>query len=347
MAEEPDCDPCSSLHVYDLKWLVVVLEVVLEGQLGHILRKNITKEEVANLSVPKYTTSSMSKSLDRFCDESNILVEVTKPPIVQAEQTLDPMGVLALCAWCKLFPVMKKNGTWRAIFDSWNGAKMCLPPLPVHFCRMHVLVGIMAKYRLHWCCDLAHWFYAIPVAADNPITNLFHVQSHGRGNRCFKVASLPQGFSHSPRFAQCIAWGVVLYHQEKEQPLFRMDLVSTEEPPEFLELHRAEKVSGAVCVWIDSIAISCDDFNQMTRVITRIKANADYLSIRFSDPVDWDAPNAATPRNRIEYIGIVSDYDSKRGIRVWRHLDKKYRKLEELYQYLQDTHNGQPSFSPG
>jgi hypothetical protein len=350
---------------YGFKWLTEPLELILEGKIEHILRDDITDAEKAALRVPKYSNANMSSSLDMFCETSNILVEVEKPdevvppqqptpqekqqqqqpqPQPQKEPTLEselfPDGKFDVVAWCRLFPVLKKNLAWRAIFDSRDAAKFCKTPGPVCFCRMHVLVGILAKYKLHWCCDLAHWFYSLPVSSDNPLSNLFHVQALGRGCKCFKLCTVAQGFSHSPRIAQCIAWGLILFHVKEDEPLFVMDKISKEQPPEFLELHRKDdktgelKISGACCLWIDNIAVSGDDHNQLSKLISRIRNNAEFLNIKFSDPKDWSEPGAASPKFDIEYIGLVADYDPKRKVRFWRHLDKKYQKLEELKDYL-------------
>ena len=253
-----------------LKWLIHALELVLEGNVESILKKDITEQEVRARGLKQKCSSAMKEHLDMFCEPSHILtpagegvvpLSVPVKPSDDAAPTDEPTPeweptpelVVDLVSWCKLFPVLKKNGAWRAIFDSREGAKFCIDPESVHFARMSTVVMCLAKYRLHWTADLKHWFYQIPI--HERLQNLFHCQSSARDSPIYKMCVVPQGWSWSPRIAQCIGWGILLYKEKDAKSLFDMSKVSKEQPPQSLKLYKNGKETGEVFLWIDNISL--------------------------------------------------------------------------------------------
>jgi hypothetical protein len=146
---------------FDLQFLVQALEVVVEGKVEHLLKPggdNLVKKPKVKLS-----KANMSVHLKKFCEEGNILEvcppqrEAWRPPNMVDKSAVQLF--LLLEAWCVLFPVPKKDGLDRSIFDSREGGYLCCDPGPVNLCSIEVVVKTLAKYNLFWSADLSHGFY--------------------------------------------------------------------------------------------------------------------------------------------------------------------------------------------
>ena len=77
-----------------------------------------------------------------------------------------------------------------------------------------------------------------------------------------------------------------------------------------------------------------NDPTQISELISRLESNAKVFNLKFSEPEDFNAENARTPKEDVEFIGVFAEYDEQRKCRVWKHTEKKYKKLEELEEFL-------------
>lgn len=329
---------------FNLKFALEALDLVLGGDMSVVAKEDLKKPQ----KIPKKKTNAdMGIHLDNCCDTWNILEPVEgssdknwKPP---TEWATDPVEIyLQIEAWCVFFPVAKKDDSFRAIFDSRGAGSLCRRPGPVNFSPMSILVQALAKYGFHWTADLKHWFYQIPI--HERLRNLFKVRAEGINMQTYRMKVLPQGWSWSPRIAQCIGWAIILYMDATDKDM-KIDMEAirgrVDPPPHVTLLDKKGDKAGQVFLWIDNILVAGHDRKRVYDLAKRIYKSAKLLKVTFSEPdfgsgTAEEVDLACNPDTSVEYVGVVSNPGRKGGSRVWRHTAKKYKKLEELKTILEE-----------
>lgn len=153
---------------------------------------------------------------------------------------------------CGAFPVEKKGGLLRAVFDARCGNRLVrrLEGFRLFSCsQLHDKMAQYIRGGEFWVqlVDFRHFFYQLPL--------------HPRLQPLFVLANKycptvwPMGFACAPMVAQCLSWSAVL-HREKDQDRLGTPAEPMESMPEFLTLRDAAgQEIGAIFVLLDNILV--------------------------------------------------------------------------------------------
>ena len=167
--------------------------------------------------------------------------------------------------------------TARAIFNGKRLSKLCSRPETVNLPEIREGLEAISALHLRYnknrsryvlptviCADIRHWFHEIEVGPD--ISQFFGLRF---GQRYFRWATLPMGWSHSPRVAQCLAWAALLTDfsklpTEKGDEVFPLPKcleaasVAAEEmenPPAYIYLKEDGREMGFAFLWYDNLTV--------------------------------------------------------------------------------------------
>ena len=329
-----------------IPWLMIVLSVIVDGNLDPLHFDMSTAHDWELYPSARLTSGVLARFIQKeFCDWG-VLEEITF------------FGATMVFCASKLFPVLKKSGMCRARFDSRNAGKVCDPPPPVNLAYTSTVVECLSETEWYWTADLKHWFYQIPI--HERLRNFFAVKLGGRecGGRGWRMKVLPQGWSWSPYFAQCIAWSLILYHEANEAPMYDLKDLPPDGPPSQLPIRNARgEVIGWIFLWYDNILICCKDKEKVRRWAQRITKNVKDRDGMFSHP----DPKSLSPEQKklpfwpsieptreVCYVGIHaistavkrdrsggSLVDSNVSFTVrWNHEADKYEKISKIRDLL-------------
>jgi len=196
-------------------------------------------------------------------------------------------------SYSKYFQVPKGNDLWRVIADSRIAGKLCHKPFPVNFPHIRTIllemVALGATYSV--VGDFKFWFYQMAISSG--LRALFGIEC---ADTFCRLCCLPQGWSWSPRLAQCMAWMVIL-HCEVGEPKLGVDEAWTINPPQFIRLKDpvSGSVVGLIFLWLDNILIACRDPKLRHLWYERLLRNAKLFKARWKHLDEKDTPN---------YLGI-------------------------------------------
>ena len=192
-------------------------------------------------------------------------------------------------AYSKYFQVPKGNDLWRVIADSRIAGKLCIKPYPVNFPHIRSIILEIAALGFTYSVigDFKFWFYQMALSAG--LSTLFGIEC---GEVFCRLRCLPQGWSWSPRIAQCIAWMIIL-HCEPGESTLGVNEIWTENPPQFIRLKNEEDkvVIGLIFLWLDNILIVTRDPALRHLWYDRLIRNAKIYNARWKHLDECDSPN--------------------------------------------------------
>ena len=287
-----------------------------------ILRQDLSTEEMTALCARSWKTETKACFLASLVllVGCGLLAWTTEPHIF---------------SYSKYFQVPKGTTFWRVIADSRIAGRLCVTPPPVNFPHFRTILTEIAMLGATCAvvADFSFWFYQIPVTAR--LQRLFGFSCDGR----FAVMRcLPMGWSHSPRIAQCIAWGIVL-HREEHAPCLGVYESWGADPPEFVRLRDCEggRTIGLIFLWLDNIMVVCKDAKLRNAWFERLQDNAG----RFPNDLNEDAARQQSMSrsgfnakfkniertDRPCFLGIFFK-TTKRGV-TWQHESERITKWAE------------------
>ena len=262
---------------------------------AHVLRDDMSLEEETTIRQRSWSTC-------------------TKAALVTLVVMLTTCGLLGLAvegdifAYSKLFRVPKGANHWRIIADSRIAGRLCRPPPPVNFVEIRTLLTEIALLGATFAVvgDFKFWFYQHAV---NPVLQRMFGIACGSMYRVMKC--LPMGWPHSPRYAQCIAWGVILHRKPGEDPLGVYETWGNDPPP-FVRL-RTEPggpTVGLIFLWLDNVMVIHKDSKERDKWFVRLTRNAGVF------------PEGVTDGD----VGPDGELIQRDGFNVrWKNLDKTDR----------------------
>ena len=261
----------------------------------HVLRKDLSSEDQEAIVQQSWSTS-------------------TKVALVAMIVLLTSCGLLALAeekdiwAYSKIFRVPKGTHHWRIIADSRIAGRLCRAPPPVNFPNIRTLLTEIALLGATFAVvgDFKFWFYQHSV---NPgLQRMFGIKC-GKMHRMLRC--LPMGWPHSPRYAQCIAWGIIL-HREIGQDSLGVYEKWGKDPPHFVRLREYPEgpTVGLIFLWLDNVMVICKNPKLRDDWYTRLALNAGKLPDGVKD-------------GDVDEKGVVIQRDAF-NVR-WKNLDKTDR----------------------
>jgi len=195
--------------------------------------------------------------------------------------------------YSKYFQVPKGNDLWRVIADSRIAGRLCHKPFPVNFPHIRTILLEMAALGATYCVvgDFKFWFYQMAISTG--LRTLFGIEC---SDLFCRLSCLPQGWSWSPRLAQCMAWTIILHCEVGESKL-GVNETWTINPPQFIRLKDpvSGSVVGLIFLWLDNILIACQDPKLRRDWYERLVRNAKLYNARWKHLDEKDTPN---------YLGI-------------------------------------------
>lgn len=263
----------------------------------------------------------------------------------------DHLSVLAECGiliatpeaeikhFARYFAVPKDTVKARAIVNLKQLSRSCKPPLPTNLPEVGKVLEIIQGGKYFLVGDFRHYFHQFKVISS--VSKFFGISC---GSRTYTWATLPMGFSHSPRIAQCASWAVLL------EAAFRAKLA---DPKTFGNLHNppafAKIKGGYVLVWYDNVLGVFSDSNARDayhRALMDVCSEKNFnISIKHLDTysarkmVDRVSPDTAEDDRLYDslpkYLGMEISSE-KRTIGenaykiVWRHDRKRVTRWNDL-----------------
>jgi len=279
------------------------------------VEKVVTESDSDHQDIPFVHHASRVLSDWEFC-KSNILIhdldETIKAKAYERSfrtktRTAFLASVLMLISWqlfedcrrdqilcyAKYFQVPKGNDLWRVIADSRLAGLICHKPYPVNFPHVRTLLLEIAALGATFAVvgDFKFWFYQMPISPN--LRTLFGIEC---GDKFCRLRCLPQGWSWSPRLAQCLAWMIILHHEPGESTL-GVEEIWTINPPQFIRLKdpMTKAVIGLIFLWLDNILVIHRSIALRHAWYERLVRNAKIFRARWKHLDETDTPN---------YLGI-------------------------------------------
>ena len=307
-----------------MPFVVDACSVCLDGAYvtANVLRNDLTLEEETAIAQRSWSTG-------------------TKALLVTLVIMLTTCGLLGLAqendifAYSKLFRVPKGTSHWRIIADSRVAGRLCRAPPPVNFVEIRTLLTEIALLGATFTVvgDFKFWFYQHSV--NTVLQRMFGIAC-GPLYRVMKC--LPMGWPHSPRYAQCIAWGVILHRKRADEDPLGVYETWGSDPPPFVRL-RTEPggpTVGLIFLWLDNVMVIHKDPKQRDKWFARLTRNAGVFPNGVTDgdvgpdgePIQRDGFNVRWKNldktDRPVYLGIAFK-TTKAGV-VWSHEKDRIQK---------------------
>lgn len=243
------------------------------------------------------------------------------------------------------FSVPKNEESSRSIFNGRNFSRFCKRPPPVNIPEVQAtnrrlihLAGLASKkHQLQgFTADIRHWFHQIPVDPD--VTRFFGLAMVGEGlTKIFEWKTLPMGWSYSPRICQCLAWTLILHHDEPESnldglALARRQLRDAEHPPQYVNLlDDHNNLVGFISLTYDNIGVFTINHNLATTLEAKVRTNFEQMAnIELKEVITTtgDAMSLGSPLSPrkefkgIRYLGVqygVVYGGRRKPLLYWRH----------------------------
>lgn len=223
-------------------------------------------------------------------------------------------------ALTKHFQVPKGADAWRIISDARIFNWLCCVPPGVNLPFLKtLLVEISMLGATHAVVlDWRYWFYQLPINAT--LQQYFVMSCAGK---FFRLRCLPMGWSWSPRIAQCVGWGVILYRAKVkgvlEDPLGVYETWGPD-PPIFVKLRDGPggAVVGLIFLWYDNVMVICKDPALRDKWYDRLLLNCQRFNSKIKEIKRTSRPN---------YLGIHF-WAGQEGVR-WCHESERTEKWKE------------------
>ena len=242
-----------------------------------------------------------------------------------------------------------KPDTARSIFNGKRISECCVTPEPVNLPELpsvlralsdlHDAINAGRKRALFPAiisADLRHWFHEIPISV--ALSRYFGIQF--ANGSTYRWATLPMGFSHSCRFAQCLAWGIVLGEWKRgPRPYFAhvaAEMKESHHPPGWVEMrNNIGQVVGIVFIWIDNVVAVCYDDIIAKDFVTHLRDGAEATGCVWKEVVVTHAADMACNKatdNSACFLGVQLGCTLPKSTRdglvepsrlQWRHVPEK------------------------
>ena len=190
------------------------------------------------------------------------------------------------------FSVPKDEEVDRSILNAKALSKLFMVPDPVNlqpisefFSLLVWLVTAMIgrTEQLYYChvLDLRHWFHQIKVGPK--LSCFFGVHL---GDIYYRWVTLPMGWSWSPRVCQCIAWTLLLWHQQPTSNLdglarTRRELRGSLDPPRLAWMRNDDGTKvGFMVLTYDNMCFVCTDPAIAAYLRDKLKDNFQYANVK-------------------------------------------------------------------
>ena len=231
-----------------------------------VLRNDLTPEEEFRAHQPVYSN-------EKFMWAILLLISwgVMVTHLMEGEVKVD-LRKNHLIAHCKYFMVPKALEFWRSISDARRAGALSTAPPPVNLPHLQaMLIEIALLGATHSiAADFAFFFFQI--SCHQLLARMFVILC---GTTVAMMTVVPMGYSRSPRWAQCIAWAIVLMRKNGEPDLGVKEKVWGPDPPPFIRLKSdSGETVGLIVIWIDNVLVLCKDPSLRDLWATRLKRNA-------------------------------------------------------------------------
>ena len=211
----------------------------------------------------------------------------------------------------------------RAIFNGKGLSRCCPAPQPVNLAETRELIRrIAAVVKRHGrvCVvagDFRHWFHQIRASPE--LQRLFGMSTE-RGR--FFWSSLPMGWSWSPFFAQCAAWGFLFYREAQQKALLDESVWRTSSAlPRFVPTRSGK---GFATVYYDNFLLITPDWHEATEFDKRIRLNSANLGVHIKVGSEVLLDESGFVNEGFTYLGVTyqgfkqrPEHRQLEGFRYW------------------------------
>jgi len=282
-----------------------------EYALKRVLRDDLTEEERRLAKEESWSTKTKTKFLETLI----FLVGIGLFVMSSAKEML---------ALTKHFQVPKGSDAWRIISDARIFNWLCRVPAGVNLPLLRTLLIEIAALGATYAVtgDWRFWFYQLPINIE--LQKHFVVSCAGK---YFRMTCLPMGWSWSPRIAQSIGWGVILYRHTLDGVL--ADPLGVYEdwgpdPPSIVHLRTGPggAIVGLIVLWYDNVMVICKEQSLRDKWYERLVFNCKFFNAKTKSMSKSDKPN---------YLGIHFWTTSKGEVK-WCHEKERVQKWKGVVE---------------
>ena len=162
-----------------------------------------------------------------------------------------------LIAYCKYFMVPKGLEFWRSISDARRAGVLSTSPPPVNLPHLQAMLIEIALLGATHSIAADFSFFFFQIACHQLLARMFGILC---GTTVAMMTVVPMGYSRSPRWAQCVAWAIILRRKDREADLGVKEKVWGPDPPPFIRLKsETGETIGLIFLWIDNVLVLCKD----------------------------------------------------------------------------------------
>ena len=255
----------------------------------------------------------------------------------------------------------------RIIFNGRSLSEKTIPPEVVNLPEIPDFLDAMARlhqdYNRHrqrkvipsvLSADLRHWFHEIPVSVE--LSSYFGIAFDDGHDETYRWRTLPMGWSHSPRIAQCLSWGLILQPwKDKNGKIFfppcleraRTELKDAKNPPAWIYLYNESgEETGIMTVWYDNVICAVWNNDQAGQLTKHLHNASRVTNCQWKEINIW-SPGELMKDTIVDgagvFLGIQLAFSMEKRSRtcndpetklLWRHAPKKLSKWFDVANRL-------------
>jgi hypothetical protein len=184
--------------------------------------------------------------------------------------------------------------------------------------------------------DIRHWFHQIGMCAEGQKT--FGLRT---AENWWMWRVLPMGWSHSPRIAQCICWGTLLFREDGEDDLGAQFETDSAHPPQFVPIVQGGVRVGLLSVLYDNVLIVTNSLDLTEKWTRRWKRNCEKFHVQLKHLTTTVQPNVRHKAHLpAEHLGLAIGCEKYHGRWrfVWRHSSEKAERWAPLVSEVVKRH---------
>lgn len=241
------------------------------------------------------------------------------------------------------FAVPKGTGeTARCIFNGANLNAFFNKPPTVNLCPIEEQIRIASELatkegKLTFVvADIRHYFHQIP--APTAAQLLFGlVCLTATGDLAWLVyTTLAMGFAYSPRFAQCLSWGILLHVEAGDDALGAEYDKDADNPPRWVPLRRKGKIVGFISILYDNFIICTSQAQLAEQWRLRLERNCRLFNVVLKNCTLAKESNVMSPKYvEIVHLGVAwgcrrTSTTASGWTLCWKHAEEKAQRWRAL-----------------